>query len=407
MKLFDSRREGFALPTAIVALVVVGVLVTGGFIAATQEGRISQSTRHSGEAFNLAELGLNEFLGTWRHADFGEATVAANLTWEVCQDGSTLQRPATCPPGSTVGTYSVDVQPLGNSGELFLARSTGKVTRAGAMNEPARVLGVVVRTETLDINLNQAVTLAGPLKLKGNALVDGNDRHPAGWDCSDKPLVEDSHGIVAQDSSQVEFGANGKARDKHLAGTMDQDTMIGKPGSDFEKLFEEMYYELAAQANLVFPGDVKEKTQPSLTQSGACDVGDRYNWGSPEDVSHRCASYFPVIHVQGNLELNANSVGQGILLVDKNVYVNGGFEFYGLVLTRGTIGRNGTSRITGSIFAKSGVDLDDPSEIQGNATIQFSSCAVRKAIQGSDPFSYARAIDSRGWFDLSAVGVEN
>lgn len=404
MQILDSRRKGFALPTAIVALVLVGVLVTGGFIAATQEGRISRSTQFSSEAFNIAEYGLNEFLGTVRVADFPHYMSPSAAEWQLCEDGTTVDATTACASGAGIGTYSIEVRSLDNSGELYLILSTGRVTRHGAGNEPVRTLARVVRTMSLEIDMNQAVTLAGPLTLSGNAKISGKDRHPNGWDCSGYPLSETSLGIVAKDTTKVQLGNNKNQRDKHLEGGMDQDPSIGEPGSDFDKLFSEMYDDLAQQANIVIPRTLSEKTGPSLS-NGRCNYNDDLNWGAPENQNHDCADYFPVVHVKGDLELNANSTGQGILLVDGNVYVNGGFHFYGIVITRGTIGRNGTSQIHGVVFAQSGVELNDPSVILGTATVQFSSCAARRALAGGDPFAFARPIDSRSWFDLSAVGV--
>src|SRR5690606_12244211 len=62
---FKERGEGFALSTAIVALVVIGLLVTGGFFAASQEGRNSTSSADADLALRVAEHGINTAVGTW------------------------------------------------------------------------------------------------------------------------------------------------------------------------------------------------------------------------------------------------------------------------------------------------------------------------------------------------------
>ena len=55
-------RRGFALPAAIGALVVVGMVVTAGFYVATQELRLGASSRFTAMAVNLAQSGTNGVL---------------------------------------------------------------------------------------------------------------------------------------------------------------------------------------------------------------------------------------------------------------------------------------------------------------------------------------------------------
>ena len=50
--------DGFALPVAILAMVVVGVLVTGGFLVAWQQSRIGMDRSNGIVAFYLAEGGI-------------------------------------------------------------------------------------------------------------------------------------------------------------------------------------------------------------------------------------------------------------------------------------------------------------------------------------------------------------
>ena len=52
----EQRKQcGFALPVTVFALVVVGVITTGGFFMAHQEGRIGVASEHAGLAFYLTE----------------------------------------------------------------------------------------------------------------------------------------------------------------------------------------------------------------------------------------------------------------------------------------------------------------------------------------------------------------
>ena len=55
-----NGHGGFALPAAIGAIVIVGVLVTAGFYMAQQEMRISVANENASLAFYMAEMGAAE-----------------------------------------------------------------------------------------------------------------------------------------------------------------------------------------------------------------------------------------------------------------------------------------------------------------------------------------------------------
>jgi hypothetical protein len=110
-----------------------------------------------------------------------------------------------------------------------------------------------------------------------------------------------------------------------------------------------------------------------------------------------CRSYFPIIHVTGNLKLTGGA-GQGILLVDGNLSASGGINFYGPVIVKGalTVTGNGSgARFVGGVMAEN-VYLDD-NKVAGNAVVSYSSCAINKALNGSaTPMFDAQ----RGWIEM-------
>jgi hypothetical protein len=401
MKRLDTRRDGFALPAAIVALVLVGVLVTGGFVAATQEGHISESTRLSGEAFNIAELGLNEFIGGVRVVNYGFAMAPAQPSWEVCRDGSVVLMPATCSNGAAIGTYTVQVRPLGTSDELFMVQSTGKVTRHGQYNEPSRTLATVVRSRTLDIAMDRAVTVGGPLHTSGNAEINGEDAIPGTfYDKESCTSTGTQAGVVAKDPDQVTTKGNSRIKgEPPKRGDESIDSISITQFGDLS------YEDLTEMATFTIPNQGVHTTGPKL-KDGRCDYSDQSNWGSPLDPNHLCKDFFPIIHVTGSLHMNSKGSGQGILLVDEDLKLNGGYEFYGIVIVMGKLeGGNGGAKIYGGTIVRGGANLDNPSEVQGNPVVNLSSCAIERAVQNNDAFAFAKRISSRSWFDLSAVGV--
>ena len=89
--------------------------------------------------------------------------------------------------------------------------------------------------------------------------------------------------------------------------------------------------------------------------------------------------------------------GQGLLLVEGDLEIVGGFEFYGLIVAKGGIKINGNgNKVVGALLAQD-VAIDDQNSISGNTTLQFSSCALEKAIKGS---AFGEPLANRSWAQL-------
>ena len=137
------------------------------------------------------------------------------------------------------------------------------------------------------------------------------------------------------------------------------------------------------------------RAEPSLSGSD-CNVNDPDNWGDPLNPASACGDYFPVIYATGDLTVNGVQ-GQGILLVDGNLDVQGGFEFYGPVIVRGALSTQGTGgHFNGGVIAAN-VDLDQ-SSVLGDAIVNYSSCAIARAVSGAA--SGAR-LKERSWVNLN------
>ncbi|HWC72427.1 MAG TPA: hypothetical protein VG454_00720, partial [Gemmatimonadales bacterium] len=156
------------------------------------------------------------------------------------------------------------------------------------------------------------------------------------------------------------------------------------------------YDQLAARANVTLPGG-NYKTDPVVNGTG-CDRNVLTNWGDGMDPSQPCGSYFPIIHITGSATLNGTQ-GQGILLVDGDLNVQGSYQFFGITIIQGdlkTAGGGATdAHFWGGVMAKN-ADLSIQN-ISGHATLNFSSCSILAALQATSPISMMR---SRGWVQL-------
>jgi hypothetical protein len=87
-----------------------------------------------------------------------------------------------------------------------------------------------------------------------------------------------------------------------------------------------------------------------------------------------------VTYVPGNLQITAGSVGNGILIVDGDLDIHGGLQFYGLILVRGVVkftgGGSDATNIFGAVLAGQESYVDNT--LGGSASINFSSCALKQ-----------------------------
>lgn len=396
MSMRTGSREGFALTTTIVALVVIGLLVTGGFFAASQEGRVSTSSADANVALRVAEHGLSSMVGTWTVGRLADAEL-----------GGPEQIDLTV-KGRTIGHATVEARNLAD--QLYFLTSTGRVAHGSA----ERMLGMLVRTSMLDFKTDRALSTYSPIEVGGNSKVSGQDVVNPAWDEDRCPEPEGTKtGIVARDTTLVStFGSGTIEGDP----PKDQDDSISREGmltfGDWD------YNDLIAQADKVIPpGANAGGAGPSVLPTGACDVTDNLNWGAPRNPNHACHMYFPIIHARGDLQLNGNGQGQGILIVDGNLGIRGGFEFNGIIIVRGKIETGGgNSKVYGSVIVlgentseKSKIkDCDDEgceSKVTGNPIIHLSTCAIKRAVENNPGLSRIIPVAERSWVDLTASGV--
>src|SRR5260370_35493305 len=138
----------------------------------------------------------------------------------------------------------------------------------------------------------------------------------------------------------------------------------------------------------------------AVTAAGACSQPVLTNWGDPLNPTAPCGNYMPIIHITGSATINGQQ-GQGILLVDGNLSVYGGFQFYGITIVKGSLitagGASNPAHFWGATLVQDSVSLGSTNSISGNANLLYSSFAVQKAL-GMTPL--ATLMRSRSWVPL-------
>jgi len=114
-----------------------------------------------------------------------------------------------------------------------------------------------------------------------------------------------------------------------------------------------------------------------------------------------CGNYFPVVHVTGDASMGALQ-GQGILLVDGDLVLHSGFEWFGIALVRGRLTVEAPlSRdiaVWGAVLAEDSVQLEGASD--RSVAIAYSKCAILKALES---VALVTNLRSRAWLMLSEV----
>jgi hypothetical protein len=376
-RLKDER--GMALAVTLFALVIIGTLVAGTLFSGRLEQQSGSNMLYAGQATEAAEAGISDAIGT--------STATSLMSLAV---GGAARDLGTVSLGSRVDV-SRQLSRLTTS--VFLIRSTG--TRRNAAGTPiaSRTAGTLVRLVTPNLLVRGGLSAIGRITVTGNATVSGIDTTPPTWtgagvDCppeADKPGVV-YNGTLTQNGSSVITGNPPKQADP----TMDSTNMLG--GTAFDKL--KALRTLTLTSNISGIGPAVTNAVPPT-----CNTAVQTNWGAPTNPSSPCFGYFPIIYHYGDLSLSGQGSGQGILLVEGTLSVQGQISFYGPVIATGAVNVRGTGtddvKFYGGIVA-SDVQLDD-NRLSGNATVLYSSCANRRALQGS---GVVTRLAQRGWMQL-------
>lgn len=372
-------RHGFALPVALFAMVIAAVLITGSTYLAHQESRIASAVRFGSQAFQASEQGVAETLANWDAGALGNLAIWGDTTLV-----DTLE----------LGVASTRITRIADL--LYLLETQATVIDGGTeLSGASREAGMVVRLFFPDIPIPAALTTRGPTELRGNAEVHGEDADPAAWAGYCSGVLVDKPGVMNDDSTTVTTRGQGTMTGNPA---VVQDTTISD--STFTQFGDLSWADLTSLADKVIgPGNING-TGP-VVASGQCSTGVSTNWGDPLNPGNPCGSYFPMIHITGDAQIQSGGVGQGILLVDGDLSLRGNFVFHGIIIVQGEFATQGNgNRVYGAVLAGN-ADIDSQ-VLTGGSEIDYSSCAVSRAILNSSMVR-PRPLAQRAWIDLAAL----
>ena len=270
-------ERGFALPAAIGALTILGILVTAGFFMARQELRIGVASNYSNMAVNIAQVGANEVMANWNGYQLGLIT-----PWDSAVISGT----------AAGGNWQVNVVNANNY--VYRITASGEVTEGGAMWAGAsRTITVVARMLFADIDPPGALTTMGNVEVKGTSQIDGANFTPGPWApyCTTVPagdlagVVTDAGGTVTTSGGGTVEGTPPSVQDPAVGGCdHDIDDMV-----DCHEALDELL-----ECGAIFEDDTGDPKVFVAHGTGQQDASEFFQL-----VVHGLASGFNEIPTQG------------------------------------------------------------------------------------------------------------
>lgn len=374
------ERRGVALVITLIVVVVLAILSTGAVVSSMQEYRGGRNALVEQRAFAVAEFGLNSEISNW---DRGRNLPPPRGMAIGAIDSANV----FVAQGDTAKVY---IQRLTQN--TFWVRSVGRANIGNAQLESQRQTHMVVRIAYPTINPGGAIVTAGDISVKGSAEITGNNSDPAGWSQCANIAGRDTFAITYAPGKDVDI-----QKPDLVTGGTNADPAAGDSNT-YVRYGTESWNSLVAAADIKLNAGTYGPEPVGTATS--CDFNAGENWGEPlrAGMGHikGCEDYFPIIYVNGQVNLSKGR-GQGILLVNGDVRLNGNFQWFGLIIARDDIVKgNGTFDMWGSAMSRNANVLDDNS-ITGNSYFRWSKCAVESALRGSAILTRTK---ERSWAQL-------
>ncbi len=381
----NIRRDGFALPLAIVVLALLTMGLVAGFSMTSSELSTAASQRAQARAYSNAQAGLESFLTRrkekagsvmfcphcWSvNATAANGAIAANLdalptvreTVTVAfTQGSAVVRatPVWVNTATGRGKYFITSTGFDNTSDVGGGR--GRTSRA------SRTVGLFVSWNKTTMNVVSAWTSLSGIRKNGTGIISGTDRGNCGT------------GNVAGLSVPWD-PVTGKA-DLLVSGGSFAPT--GNPPYDTLSTFSQESTKVKLDWTAIKTGNaVQADITISIPANGAFPTTADFAADT---------NYWPVIHVDSSASASSfvlPNAGRGMLIVDKNLTINGSNQWNGVILVGGVLTSNGNNVSEGATLSGLNYLLGaypgpstatDNALANGTKSYVFNSCSVSKA----------------------------
>ena len=401
-----SNEKGMVLVVGLMLIVVLSLLGTTAVLTSTTDMKISANYKTSKQAFYAAEAGIEEARARLKaNADMSIVITDSqplNANWRAYigvvakaqAKGYDSSQHGFYPGLQSTLDYTVKIKHRTNAGGQVLywgdvdsngryERTTNRVSPTGFTNPNIYLVTSYGTTAGSNKTIESEITRFPPLTVPaalyveaatdilGNASIFGVDQCGG----ADVPGIKTTLSLNSVDDSKNpgslitgSTSPTGNPSDiAPFATDMDIQAMI-----DSQKGSANFTYNVA-----------------SATHSGTAIPGPGDGWGTPvpgasNDKASSCdvrnIVYYNTSNGNNLTDIKlTNSSGCGILLVEGDLDVNGGFNWYGLVIVSGSVkytgGGQDSKNITGGVLAGGSATAD---VVGGNTNIVYCSTALTK-----------------------------
>jgi Tfp pilus assembly protein PilX len=375
-----QNERGIVTGVALLLLAALALLGTTAAVVTSTDLLIGGNYKLSEQAFYAAEAGVEEARARLRGSAAAKINDAA---------------PSSTAWKAYIGTLGMAQAKGFNSGSSSHSRVDSLQTNMNyiveirhkvAVDDPTKVMywdGILKRNTSAGANIylvtstgytgnsNRTVeaevarasplTVPGPLYVEANANIQGSSTFIIG---ADPATGEDPCGGPAVAAVTTTNAAS--SVQIHEKANVTGSPLVKEYGVDLD--IEAMVNSLKQQAN--FSYNVTSDTHTGM------------NWGTPTiiaDTKPSTCSVHNIVYYNTNgtgIKLAGGSSGCGILLVDGDLDVNGGFAWHGVVVVTGSLKYTGGGKkqVTGGMLAGENADADV--DVGGSASIVYCSSAV-------------------------------
>ncbi|MFL5498036.1 MAG: pilus assembly PilX N-terminal domain-containing protein [Gemmatimonadaceae bacterium] len=347
--MLNNQRRGFAIPVAVLVIMVLTVMVAGGFSLVSAERRSVADQRSQIGAFRIAEQGLELFLVR------RDSLMAGKPTYTRVPSAIPDTVKINMPGGYAEVTLTRLRPVIGSQSGLYVVRSRGVETQGAFAGSPqaVRTVAQYVLWEPAGMQVLAGWTaLTGLQKNGGAGTLGGVDL------CGDSATRAGV--VVPYDEG---YGGSNVA--------------VGNPPIDTIPAPDSVAIDWEGIVN-------KNAITPTLTIPGSAWPLAQMQ-ASYADTS---STYYPIVRVNGDFVLPSS--GTGMLIVTGSLVINGNVGWRGVLLVGDDIKSNG---VNGTTFGVRGATVsglnrkldtyvpgsDETSFAEGTKQYNYSSCEVAKA----------------------------
>lgn len=410
-------QAGFVLPIVLVSLVLLSVFVAARLQSSMDDRQSSQGLRHAAAAFYAAEAGAGAIRAAW-----SDTAQSLDSLVNTLGPGDSLIYGGGWQSLPSGNSYQAVIRRLSDTGQrLYMLSVVGRDTR-GAGGETALRFTLTPAPGgqiALGACCSAAVTVRGTARIADGVDVNGMDATPSAWASDSTCLAtatSDKIGVLTKDQSKLSVEGSSV-----VSGVppIQEDTAMGD--IMFDQYGDRTWDDIRNQADHIVtqtdPDNERQiywggdpATDPSLygpryNADGSCDTSNPLNFGSP-DPNSTCYDYFPVILLQGDVDLRSfNGYAQGIFILDVDPATGLGAELdlegatvNGVIIGKGCVEIQAGSNFHGAIYVDGtyfDADMCDPDKaFEGNddsgdaagpvpAEVHYSTCAVERSLMAS------------------------